>query len=68
MEQIALQVNGMTCSGCARSVKRVLESVAGVQSADVSLDKGEARVVYDPSRATLERLKAAVADAGYEAP
>jgi len=68
MEQVALKVQGMTCQGCARSVKKVLESVEGVQSADVSLDRGEARVVYDPGRASLERLKAAVAAAGYQAP
>ena len=68
MEQVALKINGMTCQGCARSVKRVLESVEGVQSADVSLDRGEARVLYDPSRTTLERMKAAVDGAGYQAP
>jgi len=68
MEQVALKVEGMTCQGCARSVKKVLESVEGVQSAEVSLDRSEARVSYDPVRASLERLKAAVVAAGYQAP
>ena len=67
MEQVTLKVNGMTCQGCVRSVKKVLESVAGVQSADVSLEKAQAQVVFDPARANVEQFKAAVEDAGYEA-
>jgi copper ion binding protein len=67
MEQATVKVNGMTCQGCVRSVKKVLERVTGVQSADVSLEKAQAEVVFDPARANVEQLKAAVEDAGYEA-
>ena len=67
MEQATVKVNGMTCQGCVRSVKKVLERVAGVQSADVSLEKAQAEVVFDPARANVEQLKAAVEGAGYEA-
>ncbi|MGH8688463.1 MAG: heavy-metal-associated domain-containing protein [Burkholderiales bacterium] len=58
----------MTCGGCARSVTRVLVGVAGVSSADVSLEKGRARVTYDPARTDTQALKAAVERAGYKAP
>lgn len=66
MEQATVKVSGMTCQGCVRSVKKVLERVAGVQSAEVSLEKAQAEVVFDPARADVEQLKAAVEDAGYE--
>lgn len=67
MDQATLKIGGMTCQGCVRSVKKVLERVDGVQSAAVSLDPAQAQVVFDPGRATVAQLKAAVEDAGYEA-
>ena len=47
MQQLRLRVGGMTCPGCARSVKRVLEAVEGVESSAVSLERGEALVQFD---------------------
>ncbi|MBX6377430.1 MAG: heavy-metal-associated domain-containing protein [Clostridia bacterium] len=56
----------MTCNHCRMSVEEALRGIAGVQSADVSLEKGEARVVYDPARTGLDAMRAAVQEAGYE--
>jgi len=64
---VKLKISGMTCEGCVRSVKNVLESVPGVTTAEISLQNSEARVVFDRARASLESLKAAVEEAGYEA-
>jgi copper chaperone len=73
MNTVTLKVNGMTCAGCVRSVKKVLEGVPGVRSAEVSLERAEATVELDPARAAaggdaVAALKAAVEAAGYEAP
>lgn len=68
MEIVTLKVEGMTCQGCVRSVKNVLESVPGVQEVEVSLERGEARVRFDPAAADTGRLRRAVTDAGYAAP
>ena len=66
METTVLKVNGMTCGGCVRSVKNVLESIQGVTSAEVSLEKAQASVTYDPAKADVNRMKEAVTDAGYQ--
>jgi copper chaperone len=66
METTVLKVNGMTCGGCVRSVTNVLESIQGVTSAEVSLEKAQATVTYDPAKADVNRMKEAVTDAGYE--
>jgi copper chaperone len=66
METTVLKVKGMTCGGCVRSVKNVLESIQGVTSADVSLEKAQATVTYDPAKADANRMKEAVTDAGYQ--
>lgn len=70
---VTLKVNGMTCEGCVRSVQKVLRSVPGVHAVEVSLERGEARVEFDPSQAApgdsaVAALKQAIEAAGYEAP
>ncbi len=68
MESVKVKVDGMTCMGCVRSVTNVLTGVAGVKSAAVSLERAEAEVTFDPAVANVGQLKAAIQDAGFEAP
>lgn len=65
MNEITLSVTGMTCGGCVASVQRVLLAIPGVQSADVSLTPGQARVVFDPARTDRAALEKAVVAAGF---
>jgi copper chaperone len=67
METITLEVNGMTCDGCVRSVTKALKALPGVGDVEVSLAKAEVRIAYTPREVSIERLKAAIDDAGYEA-
>ena len=67
METIVLEVDGMTCGGCVRSVTNVLKALPGVTAAEVSLEKSHAKVTFDPALADPAALRAAVEEAGYEA-
>lgn len=67
MNDIQLTVTGMTCGGCVASVQKVLAALPGVQTAEVTLTPGQARVVYDPARIDRETLIKAVTDAGFGA-
>jgi len=44
MQTTNLNVTGMTCGHCVAAVTKALEKVPGVESAKVSLEKGEAVV------------------------
>ena len=55
-----LRIEGLVCSACAANVRRHLEAVDGVRSAQVDLERGEAQVGYDPARAGPTALIAAV--------
>jgi len=66
METVVLKVKGMTCMGCVRSVKNVLEPIPGVAEVDIALDRGEVAVRYDPAKAGADEFRAAIQDAGYE--
>lgn len=65
MNEITLSVTGMTCGGCVNSVKKVLAALPGVQSAEVTLTPGQARVRFDPSKLERAALVQAVVDAGF---
>ncbi len=60
-----LPITGMVCDGCVAAVKAALESVDGVAGAEVSLEKKQAIVRYDPSRASGDDFRRAVEAAGY---
>jgi copper chaperone len=62
-----LKVEGMSCGHCVAAVKRALESVAGVRSAEVDLGGGQAVVEYEEGRTTPGALVGAVMDEGYKA-
>jgi copper chaperone CopZ len=61
---VVLAISGMTCGGCANTVRRVLSRVPGVVKAEVDLAHGRA-VVTGGMRP--EELVAAVEVAGYGA-
>ncbi|MHB8666904.1 MAG: heavy-metal-associated domain-containing protein [Burkholderiales bacterium] len=66
MQTVTLGISGMTCGGCVRSVTNVLKALDGVTKAEVSLEKRNAVVDYDPGKVALEQLKRSVAEAGFE--
>ena len=64
-ETIRLNVEGVSCQHCVKAVKASVGAVAGVETVDVSLEKKLVTVGYDPAKAGLPALKAAIEDAGY---
>lgn len=53
----------MSCQHCVRAVFTALTPVAGITSADVSIG---AAVIEHDGRATLDALREAIAESGYE--
>ncbi len=62
-----LTIRGMKCGGCAAGVKKAAESVAGVNSAEVSLEPAELSLDHDGRPETLEAVKKALGRAGFSA-
>ena len=66
VERIILPVGGMTCASCVAHVERALGKVDGVVAANVNLATERASVEYVAGLATVDALREAVRDAGYE--
>ena len=66
MERILIPIVGMSCGGCAQSVRDVLARLPGVHVEQVVV--GTADVTFDPALTTPDQLRAAITRAGFEAP
>mgnify|MGYP000522210709 FL=1 len=67
MATVTLNIDGMTCGGCVKSVTKVLNGLDGVRSATVSLENKNAQVEFDEGKIQIAQLVEAVEDAGYDA-
>ncbi|MBQ7625701.1 MAG: heavy-metal-associated domain-containing protein [Rhodocyclaceae bacterium] len=66
MTEITFGIEGMSCNGCVKTVTQALQSIAGVESAQVSLADARATVRFDDTRTQPDALHQAVQDAGFD--
>ena len=66
MQTVTLNIDGMTCGGCVKSVTRLLEGVEGVEKAEVSLENKNAVITFDEGKTDADALIDAVEDGGYD--
>ncbi len=61
------QISGMSCTGCANRLMRVISKMDGVKKADVDFSIAEMVVDFDPAVTSLESIVAKSVDTGYGA-
>lgn len=66
MEQITLQVQGMSCRHCVNSIEGSVGELNGVKSVKVHLDKGTVEIEFDSNSVSLETIKEEIEDQGYD--
>lgn len=62
---LTLKVGGMSCDGCANTVRNALLKLDGVYDATVDWQTGAATVQYDGKKVDDARLGDAIVKAGY---
>lgn len=63
---VTLNVQGMSCGHCKAAVTNALKGLDGVKEVEVHLENGTVDVNYDESKVTLDQMKAAIEEQGYE--
>ncbi|MGF2617710.1 copper chaperone CopZ [Rossellomorea vietnamensis] len=66
MEQITLNVSGMSCGHCVKAVEGSVGELNGVQSVQVNLDSGKVDVTYNSDEVSLDTIKETIDDQGYD--
>lgn len=65
-QQIDLNVKGMSCAACVNRIEKALLK-NGSEEAQVNLATEKARIKFDPSRLSVEKIIQIIHDTGYEA-
>lgn len=65
MEAI-LNVEGMSCGHCEKSVKDSVGELTGVKNVAVNLDSGEVKVDYDAALVAVEAIAETIKTQGYD--
>lgn len=63
--KIEIQIEGMHCAACARTIEKVLGKSAGVRSATVNFATETCAVEFDPAVVSKEEILQAIRDIGY---
>jgi copper chaperone CopZ len=64
---LALEVEGMTCGGCERTVQGALTAIEGIDSAFASHIDKQVKVLVDTNKVKLSEMQEAIQAKGYTA-
>ncbi|MDT8363891.1 MAG: heavy metal-associated domain-containing protein [Nitrosomonas sp.] len=63
-----IPIKGMTCMGCASSVRGVLEKLPGVNKVTVALEDAQATIEHQAASSNIEDFRHAIEEAGFDLP
>ena len=66
MENVIIKVEGMSCSHCENAIKKAVGTMGGVDKVSVNLELKSVTVDFDASVVTLDHIKQAIEDQGYD--
>lgn len=66
MENVTLNVKGMSCGHCVKAVEGSVGALDGVQEVKVNLEAGKVDIAFDNSKVTLDQIKETIDDQGYD--
>ncbi|MEO4052823.1 copper chaperone CopZ [Solibacillus sp. CAU 1738] len=66
MQNVTLNVQGMSCGHCVKSVEGSVGALAGVDQVKVNLEEGLVEVAFDEAQVTLDQIKETIDDQGYD--
>jgi len=60
MKKVTLQIKGMHCDACAKTIEKALLKEKGIVSAKVNFTLGKAAIEYDPEKIDKGKIKRAI--------
>lgn len=66
MQNVTLNVQGMSCGHCVNSVEKSVGALTGVKQVKVNLADGLVDVAFDETQVSLDQIKETIDDQGYD--
>ncbi|MDR2655554.1 MAG: copper ion binding protein [Oscillospiraceae bacterium] len=61
-----IKVGGMSCEHCVKAVTRAVSALPGIGGVAVDLKAGTVTAEHDPTQSSLDKIKAAIEEQGYD--
>lgn len=61
-----LKVEGMSCKSCVNAIETNVNNLEGVSAVSANLDAGDVAVEFDQTHVTLDQIKEAIEDQGFD--
>jgi len=65
LRHIKIQVKNMICESCEKIIEKSLLKVSGVRHAKVKYIESTAKIAYEPEKVSIDKIRAAIKEAGY---
>ena len=66
MENVTLNVQGMSCGHCVKAVETSVGALAGVQEVNVDLAQAKVTVAFDEATVSVDQIKETIDEQGYD--
>lgn len=64
---ILLNIQGMTCASCVKTIENAVSKLTGIESVNVNLATEQASIIYDPTSVQPRRIIEVIEEHGYVA-
>ena len=66
MTKIVLNVKGMTCGGCIKSIRNALAAHEGIAATEADLEKATVSIEFDPAKIQEATIRSTIEAAGFD--
>ncbi|AEP87496.1 copper chaperone CopZ [Bacillus spizizenii] len=66
MKKVTLNVQGMSCGHCVKVIEGSVSQLEGVNQVNVKLDESLVEVSFNESQVSIDKIKDAIKDQGYD--
>ncbi len=64
--EFKINVNGMSCNHCVKSIENAINKVDGVSTCSVSLEQSLVSITTTGEKPTLDEIREIISDLGFE--
>ncbi|KGR78229.1 copper chaperone CopZ [Ureibacillus manganicus] len=66
MENVTLNVQGMSCGHCVKAIEGSVGTLEGVNEVKVNLEAAQVEVSFNESQVSVDKIKETIDDQGYD--
>ena len=66
MQNVTLNVQGMSCGHCVKAVESSVGELNGIETVKVNLDEAKVAISFNEAQVSLEQIKETIEEQGYD--